>query len=321
MKFKSVLAAIFAALMIVSLVACNKPADPAETTPASTTVASTPDETTATPSDVTTAAGEVTTKAPEQTTDAPTTEEQTEAPAPNSFGLLSDTELAAFKALLPVVLPDNTADYTFNRVMCLDQGLDNYIVEGNSGPRTEFVGVDGGAIYGEAAKLPAYGQSIDKRAEITLKTFNEITIAGAKGVMFYVDFSHVTVVEEGKLCASVTINTNDYRSTRGANETSTAYYWDGFNWIETHNINACRMLLPTGFCGWVYVPATSYWYNKGDKVDGVYPNCAADEKGLFTDEIPTDILSFNMRCYTDGYQYTDAADQYIIFDEILFIYG
>lgn len=319
MKMKRLLALLVAALMLFAAVSCDKGGKGGDTTANTTTEAAPTNADTPTdaPTDAPTAAP---TAAPTEGPTAAPTEPETDAPV-NSFGQLTDAELLDYKLLLPVILPDNTADYTFTRVMCMDDGLDNYLVEGNSSGHTSFVEVADGALYGQAAKIQAYGKDTNNRCEITLKPNNELTIEGAKGVLFWVDFSHVTIVEEGKLCASVTINTNDYRSTHGAVQTSIGYYWDGFTWVETTNINACRMLLPSNFKGWVYVPATSYWYNKGDKVDGLYPTQPVDANGCFTADIPTDLLSFNMRCYTDGYQYSNDPDQYVIFDEILFIYG
>lgn len=319
MKIKSLIALLLAVVMCAALVSCTGSGEgsktDAPTQRTQPTEAPTQEGPTEAPTDQPTEAP----TQPDQPTEAPT-EAQTDAPV-NSYGQLTDAELQEFKLLLPVLLPDNTADYTFHRVMCFDGGLEQYAISGNSADHTSFVDKTGGAIWGDAAKIQAYGKNTQNRCEITVQPYNDIAIAGAKGILFWVDFSNVTIEEEGKLCASVTINTNNYRSTRGQTNTCTGYYYDGANWQETTNINACRMLLPTGFAGWVYVPATSYWHNSGDKVDGLYPNGAFDDKGQFTEDIPVDFLSFNMRCYTDGYKYSDAPDQYVIFDEILYIYG
>ena len=118
--------------------------------------------------------------------------------------------------------------------------------------------------------------------------------------------SHVTAKEDAPLCASVTLNGNDYRANM-ADHGSVGYYYKDGAWVETKNVNACRMEVPAGFCGWIYVPATSYCDSNKNPV--------VDANGKFND-----IAVENMRCYTDGYVYTDAAENYIIFDEIIYVY-
>ena len=84
--------------------------------------------------------------------------------------------------------------------------------------------------------------------------------------------------------------------------TAVAYYFDGVNWVQTTNVNACRQQIPENFKGWLYIPSTTFY--------------GSDEKaGL--GETFGDIFVENMRCYTDGYTY--SADNYIIFDEIVFV--
>ena len=73
-------------------------------------------------------------------------------------------------------------------------------------------------------------------------------------------------------------------------------------WFQTSNVNACRMEIPANFVGWIYIPSTSFYGS--DEAAGL-------------GETFGDIFVMNMRCYTDGYVY--SADNYIIFDEIVFI--
>jgi hypothetical protein len=143
-----------------------------------------------------------------------------------------------------------------------------------------------------------------KRAEIEVLPMSDVNISEAKGVMFYVDFSNVQIAEGKKMCASVTINGNDNRSNGPANSTGSAvgYYFDGNSWVQTTNVTSCRLEIPNNFAGWIYVPSSSFY----DKVGG---SALGDTFG--------DIFLMSMRCYTDGYVY--SAENYIIFDEIVFV--
>ena len=300
---KRIIALILCLIMAVCAVACNSGSTPAETTKA-------PSETQAPATDApadTTEAPVETTEAPVETTEAPAPE-TTEAPAttPIEFADLSAAEQAAIKAVMPVSLPDFSQYEIVTRLMSFDRGAEDYVIQGNSQGSVKFVGELEGAIYGQATKVNAIDDGGTKRTEFTVVPLEDVVINDAKGVMFYVDFSNVQADAEKPLCASVTINDNAYRA-KGPNggngdRSAIGYYYVAGTWVETANVNACRMELPAGFAGWVYIPATSF-YDGTNKV------------GL--GETFGDIFVMNMRCYTDGYVY--SADNYIIFDEITFI--
>lgn len=301
---KRILAIMLCLIMAVSAVACNKTEGPAETTKA-------PEQTQAPATD----APVETTEAPVETTEAPV--ETTEAPAPETTEVvetapsfewdgLSASQQAALKAVMPVSLPDFSEYEIVSRAMCFDAGIDEYVVAGNSQGSTTFISEVEGAIFGQAVKMAAKNDSKDDRAEIEVTPLADMDISTAKGVMFYVDFSNVVDNPDKPMCTSVTINTNSYRA-KGPNggngdRSAIGYYYQAGTWVETANVNACRMEIPANFAGWVYIPATSF-YDGTNKV------------GL--GETFGDIFVMNMRCYTDGYVY--SADSYIIFDEIVFI--
>ncbi|MCQ2428051.1 MAG: hypothetical protein MJ137_06585 [Clostridia bacterium] len=285
--------------------AAGTPAPPAEVTTAA------PNETTATPSDVTTTPA-VTTEAEVTTSDEPVYDF-----GENEYGKLDDAEKTKLMDVIPALLPDGTPIMNWARPYCMDDILDkegygvHYYFDGKSSPYAEYVGTDNGGIFGTGIKMEAHGQTPGgDRAELELHSYYEANLKGAKGIMFYVDFSTTTPqpADNNKpLCASVTINVNTYRCNKDSNGSVGFYFADGV-WSETKNINACRMELPNGFKGWVYIPATSY-QKTSDKTP------IADENGLFID-IPVE----NMRLYTDGYTYSTDGSAYVIFDEILFIY-
>ena len=296
---KRFIALALSLLMVLSFVACDKN-EPAETTetpktdaPAGETTAAPADETTQAPAD--------------ETTQAPA-DETTAAPAvdPIEFNDLPADQQAALKALMPATLPDLSGYEIVSRAMSFDAGADNYFIQGNSAGSAQFVDVSGGAIFGQAVKIAAINDKGDNRTEIEVLPYLDMDISTAKGVMFYVDFSNVVPAEGKEMCTSVTINTNKYRA-KGPNggngdSTAVAYYYDGTTWVQTTNINACRQQIPANFAGWLYIPSTTFY--------------GSDEKaGL--GETFGDIFVENMRCYTDGYTY--SADNYIIFDEIVFV--
>ena len=300
---KRILAIMLCLIMAVSVVACNKTEGPAETTKA-------PEQTQAPATD----APVETTEAPVETTEAPV--ETTEAPAPETteavvanpieFADLSAAQQAALKAVMPVSLPDFSQYEIVSRAMSFDAGADEYVVAGNSQGSTTFINEVEGAIFGQAVKMKAINDAGSNRAEIEVTPLADMDISTAKGVMFYVDFSNVVDNPEKPMCTSVTINTNTYRA-KGPNNgngdgSAIGYYYIAGTWVQTSNVNACRMEIPANFAGWVYIPATSF-YDGTNKV------------GL--GETFGDIFVMNMRCYTDGYTY--SADNYIIFDEIVFV--
>ncbi len=301
---KRIIALLLCLIMAVCAVACSGGNTPAETTAAPGTQAPATDA--PQPQAPATDPPE-TTEAPLETTEAPAPE-TTEAVAvtPIEFADLSAAQQAAIKAVMPVSLPDYSTYEIVTRVMTFDRGEEDYVVQGNSQGSAKYVGEADGAIYGTALKLAACSDKGDSRTEVEIVPLSDMDISTAKGVMFYVDFSNVQINPEKPLCTSVTINTNTYRA-KGPNNgngdrSAIGYYYMAGTWFETANVNACRMEIPANFAGWVYIPATSF-YDGTNKV------------GL--GETFGDIFVMNMRCYTDGYVY--SADNYIIFDEIVFI--
>ena len=306
-NMKRIIAILLCLMMVLSFVACDKGSD------ATTTEAPGTDAPTEAP-----AGTDAPTDAPEQTeaptTDAPTTEapatepETTAAPVadPIEFNDLPADQQAALKAVMPVTLPDLSGYEIVTRAMCFDRGADDYYIQGNSSGSAQYVDVTGGAVFGQAIKLAAIADSGSGRTEIEVLPLGDMDISTAKGVMFYVDFSNVLPAEGKEMCASVTINTNSYRA-KGPNNgngdsTAVAYYYDGNAWVQTTNINACRQQIPANFAGWLYIPSSTFY---------------GSAEGAALGETFGDIFVMNMRCYTDGYTY--SADNYIIFDEIVFV--
>ena len=316
-RFISMILAIFFCFGASALTSCgDKNPSGTDTTTAAQTPSGTtagPDDSTATPADTTEAPAD-TTAAPVVTTAEVTTEAEDEFDFElNEYGTLEADQKAKLIEKLPALLPDGTPIEDFVRPYCLDDVLDkdgfltHYYTEGNSGATVQIVTAEQGAIYGTGYRFAAYGKTAGgDRGEITAISYYEANPKGAKGVIFYVDFSHVEANPEKKLCASVTFNNNTYRSNKADNGSVGYYYQDGL-WVETKNVTACRMEIPANFVGWIYVPATSYV--DSDK------NPIADEQGKFMD-----ITVNNMRCYTDGYVYGSDDTTYIIFDEIIYVY-
>lgn len=332
MKFKSLIAILLVAVMCLALVACGGSGDGANTTVAGADNTSTPTSSSQAPGssaetpDASSQTPDSSAQTPDSSSQTPDSSDESSAPESTVAPIteLEGAELEAYKLLLPALLPDNTADYKFNRFMSLDGGYDYYMIDGNSKANAQFVDTQNGALWGQAVKFPAAGATDAKRAEITLIPFDPFNVEGAKGIMFYIDLSNLEKKGEQHMCASVTINNNAYRSTQGVEKTAVAYYWDGNMWQETTNNNniqedgtvvseACRLTLPDQFKGWVYVPASTYHNSATKDPDtGMYLESAAVD-GVFGS-----IDLQNMRCYTDGYIFSN--DCYIVFDEILYIY-
>ena len=292
---KRIIALLLCLMMAVSAVACNSGNTPAETTKAPESQAPATD-------------APETTEAPVETTEV--VEATTEAPVETApgfeFANLSAAQQAALKAVMPVSLPDFSTYEIVSRAMSFDAGADEYVVGGNSKGSAQFVTEADGAAFGQALKLAACDDGGTKRTEVEITPLADMDISTAKGVMFYVDFSNVLPAEGKEMCTSVTINTNKYRA-KGPNNgngdsSAIGYYYMAGTWHQTTNINACRMEIPTNFVGWLYIPSTTFYGS-------------AEAAGL--GETFGDIFVENMRCYTDGYTY--SADNYIIFDEIVFI--
>ncbi len=313
MKFRSILALALALLMAFAMVACdngdgNTPADTTPTADAGTTPAPAEDDTTTPADEDTTTPAPVDTPAettPAETDPVETTPADTTPLVPVDYEDLSEDDKRALKSVMPEKLPDGADFEIASRVMCFDRGADEYFIDGNSSGGVTFVDTNGGAIYGQAVKMAAQADAGGKRAEIQVAPFEDVLTEGCKGILFYVDFSNVvpSTDVEAKMCASVTINTNDIRSFGDNTEgTAVGYYYTGTEWIQTTNVKSCRMEIPLNFQGWMYIPASSYYDKKASARLG---------------ETFGDIFVNNMRCYTDGYTY--SADQYIIFDEITFV--
>lgn len=306
MKFYRIAAVAIALLMLFSFTACQNNGDGTDTTKA-------PAGSTGAPS---TKAPD-TTKAPESTkapvTDAPATTapavvttSEPETDAPLAVDTIPEAEMTVLRLAMPQSLPDGSNFDILTRMMCCDVESD-YVIMGNSAGSAKFIGEADGAVYGNAVRFAGKADSNDKRGEITLQPATVRDVAGAKGILFYVDASNLIPAEGKEMCVSVTINTNTIRSQGPDKATGSAvawYYSDGI-WTQTTNINACRLQIPQNFKGWLYVPATSFTQTNGEFWDVT--------TGCFNDNFFVD----NMRCYTDGYTYN--ADSYIIFDEITFI--
>ena len=291
-----------------ALAGCNA-GDGSDTTTAPTTTAAAPGttekaDTTAKPE--TTALPEASSNA--DTTDAPdATTAEPETDAPLAVDTIPDAEMTVLRLTMPQTLPDGSDFDILTRLMCCDNDED-YFISGNSAGSTSFVGEADGAVYGKAIRFAGKADSKESRGEITVQPATVRDVAGAKGILFYVDYSNVAPQEGVEMCASVTINTNTIRSQGPDCTTGSAIGWfysDGV-WTETTNIVSCRLQIPQNFKGWLYVPATSFTQT----TDGEFWDAAT---GCFNDNFFVD----NMRCYTDGYIY--SADSYIIFDEITFI--
>ena len=301
---KRILAILLCLIMAVSAVACNKTETPAETTqaPVNENPTEAPEATEA-PAETEAPA----TEAPAQTTEAPV--ETTAAPETTpsiEWDGLTAAQQTALKAVMPVSLPDFSAYEIVSRAMSFDAGADEYVIGGNSQGSTTFINEVEGAIFGQAVKMKAINDAGSNRAEIEVTPLLDMDISTAKGVMFYVDFSNVVDNPEKPQCASVTINTNKYRA-KGPNNgngdgSAVGYYYVAGTWVQTSNVNACRMEIPANFAGWIYIPSTSFYGS--DEAAGL-------------GETFGDIFVMNMRCYTDGYTY--SADNYIIFDEVVFV--
>ena len=301
---KRIIALLLCLMMAVSAVACSSGNTPAETTKAPETQAPATDA----PETEAPATEAPATEAPVETTEVveATTEAPVETAPAYEWNSLSATQQAALKAVMPVSLPDFSTYEIVTRAMAFDLGADDYVVAGNSKGSTTFVTEAEGAVYGQAVKMAAINDAGSNRAEIEITPLGDMDISTAKGVMFYVDFSNVAPNPEKPMCTSVTINTNKYRAkgpnNGNGNGEGIGYYYMAGTWFQTSNVNACRMEIPANFVGWIYIPSTSFYGS--DEAAGL-------------GETFGDIFVMNMRCYTDGYVY--SADNYIIFDEIVFI--
>ena len=262
------------------------------------------DDTTATPG--TNAPGATTTKA--QTTKTTTTKKTTTSKVTTTT--VTTTLSPDFYTKIPAKLPNNET-YTINTRVGLESENDYLSFGSGEGKIANIVWGTPCGIYGNglsfACSMTAGTNGTPNRAEGNLKLVDPIFPTGIKGVLWYVDFSKMEVdtAKEGP-CASVTINGNKYRSNKNGTGAglNIGYYLKDGEWVQTTNVNSCRMQLPQGFAGWVYVPLTSY-SGEGTLYDST--------TGLGIEgEFITD-----MNLYTDHYVYSDTKS--IVFDEILFV--
>lgn len=141
---------------------------------------------------------------------------------------------------------------------------------------------------------------------VKLIPFNAFTPEGIGGVLWYIDFSQVEPdpTKSGP-CASIGINSN-YRSDGNSSTPGSAvgYYYKDGEWVLTTNVNLCRMQLPEGFAGWVYVPLSSY-SGAGLLYDA--------STGIGTSNAFITSLSI----FVDHYKYSN--DKPVTVDEILFV--
>ena len=160
-------------------------------------------------------------------------------------------------AILPDSLPDGAAFEIHTRF-----GLDDsyYYSTLGSTQCSNITWDSTYAIYGNALSFACNIKPDYVRAQCYVDLFDYCVPVGARGIMWYVDFSRVDPDPnwEGP-CASISLNGNAYRSRQidGVSE-GVGYYYQNGEWVPTVSVNACRMQLPKSFVGWVYVPLTSY---------------------------------------------------------------
>ena len=208
------------------------------------------------------------------------------------------------RVLAPATLPSGML-YDVTARIGLDAATDYAGFGSSAGKCTNISWSTTGAAYRGALSFACSMTANNggpNRAEGTLSLSSAVSPEGARGILFYVDFSRVDPdTSRSGPVASVTINGNTYRSNYG---TKLGYYYEGGAWVETVATNACRMQLPEGYAGWVYVPFTSY-SGAGTLYD------AQSGIGLAGVEITT------MNLYTDYYVYSDQKS--ITFDEIMLV--
>ncbi len=204
---------------------------------------------------------------------------------------------------IPTVLPNGNA---FDVKLCVDfEDSSAYTLSGKSFEAKSFRWNASG-IRGKGIAIGLADEKNDnRRAEVQVAPAQPIEIGGCSGILFWVDFSGTDVNnEKNGVCASVSMNGNDYRTSKNSNGSVGYFLLDG-KWIETKNVNACRLELPHQYKGWVYVPASSYQDTR-DMSEIV------DQNGNFKE-----LSAQSLRLYTDYYNMEKTAE--IIFDEILFV--
>ena len=283
MKLKTLLLVL--AILCVSLfvVACGDE----DTT---TTTAETPENTTA----AATTTKETTTKATTTKKTTVTTTTVTTTLDPN------------YKNLLPAKLPDGSTFDIHTRIG-LDSADDYVNISGNY-QNLKFT--TDGAIYGNGLSMEVNPADSAPRVQAFIDLLDPFTPEGVKGIMWHVDFSAAAPVADKPMCTSTTINVNNYRANHGGAGTAKGYYFKDGAWVETTNVNACRMEIPANFKGWVYIPLSEYWKSGStDSAGDLYD--AGTKLGL------GNVFVQNIRLYTDGYEM--VAGKPIIFDEVLYL--
>ena len=262
------------------------------------------EETTADPG--TQAPGATTTKA--TTTKKTTTKKSTTTKVTTTT--VTTTLAPDYMSKLPTALPNNETFEIHTRIG-LDT-IDDYLaIEGVKYANMTW---DAQGIYGGSCNfgcsMTAGSNGTPNRAECYVSFADSVDPAGMKGVMWYVDFSRVDPnTEKGGPCTSITLGNNTYRSNLGDGSNTglgkaTGYYYNNGEWVQTTNVNSCRMEVPHGFKGWVYVPLTSY-NGAGELYDGT---TGIGIEGKW-------IQGINL--YTDYYVYSDVKT--LTFDEVLFV--
>lgn len=208
---------------------------------------------------------------------------------------------------IPSSLPGGESFDVHTRIG-LDSADSCFSLEGESFTGVSFAGEH--AVYGGALSFACNPDT--GRAEVKINLKDNLHVHGIKGVMWYVDFSRVSPdpKNEGP-CASISLADNVFRSNNGGfpGDYAIGYYYLGGEWNVTCNVNFCRMQLPEGFCGWVYVPLTSYNRLKAGTSTELYDA----ETGVGVEGLYVSVL----RLHTDGYEYSDQKS--ITFDEIIFV--
>ena len=258
------------------------------------------DDTTATPG--TQAPGATTTKA--QTT---TTKKTTKTTTKKTTTTTVTTTLSPdFFTKIPAKLPNNES-YEVGVRIGLEAAEDYLALDG---VKYVNLGFSNTGIYGNAFKMgcsmTAGSGGTPNRAEVEVQLFDPFSPEGLKGILWYVDFSEVDPHSDAsKLpCTSITVNRNEFRSNKDGDRATRGYYLKDGEWVQTVNVNACRMEVPVGFKGWLYVPFTSYT-GEGVLYDSV---TGLGIEGKFVTAV---------RLYTDNYTYSDQKG--IVFDEVIFV--
>ena len=255
--------------------------------------------------DTTTAAG---TDAPAATTTAKETTKKTTTKKTTTTKATTTTVTTTlapdYMTKLPASLPNNQTFEIHTRIG-LDTADDYLSIDGHKFTNMTW---DAQGIYGGSCNFACDLE--DGRAECTVSLADSISPLGMKGVMWYIDFSRVdpNTAKNGP-CTSITLGKNTYRSNLGDGSAAglgqaTGYYYLNGEWVTTTNVNSCRMEVPHGFKGWVYVPLTSY-NGAGELYDGT---TGVGIEGKWINAI---------NLYTDYYTYSDAKT--LTFDEILFV--